>query len=222
MDFIESRILGVLLEKENTTPDYYPMTEKGIEAACNQSSNRHPVTSLGGSEVSEAIQRMRDKGLVMKVHVSGSRVPKFEHRIPEIMDLSSAENALITVLLLRSQQTAGELKQRSERLHPFTSVSQVEEVLEDFQNYHYGALVKEFPAGGGRRVKTYCHLLGGEPALLEGDHQAAAAPISEKIIEVEQTHWRTQMEERMTSMESELATLREALGLPVVTDQNAD
>lgn len=162
LDFVESRVLGAMLEKESTTPDYYPMALKAIEAACNQSSNRHPVTRFSTEEVEGAIQRLRRKDLLMQVHLSGSRVPKYEHQLPEVLDLTSPERAVLTVLLLRGIQTAGELKQRSERLHPFESVAQVEEILQGFMDYPYGPLVRELPVGGGRRVKTYGHLLGGE------------------------------------------------------------
>jgi uncharacterized protein YceH (UPF0502 family) len=162
LDFIESRVMGAILEKETTTPDYYPMALKAIEAACNQTSNRYPVTRLSTGEVEEAVQRLRRKELLMQVHLSGSRVPKYEHQLPEVLDLTSAEKAVLTVLLLRGIQSAGEIKQRTERQHPFETVTQVEEILGGFIDYSYGPLVRELPVGGGRRVKTYGHLLGGE------------------------------------------------------------
>ncbi len=206
MDFIESRILGCLLEKETTTPDYYPMTAKSIEAACNQSSNRFPVTQLSAEEVASAIQRLRDKELIMQVHISGSRAPKYEHQLPEILDLPSPDKAVITVLLLRSIQTAGEIKQRSERMHPFESVEQVEEVLQGFIEYSYGPLVKELPAGGGRRVKTYGHLLGGEPSFQEG--ASGLIPNAEQIVENDQHHWRTQIEEKLSMLDQALSSVQ--------------
>ncbi|YCM44165.1 DUF480 domain-containing protein [Verrucomicrobiaceae bacterium 227] len=162
LDFVESRVLGSILEKETTTPDYYPMTAKAIEAACNQSSNRFPTTRLSSEEIEAAIQRLRKKEILMQVHISGSRVPKYEHQLAEILDMTSAENAIMTVLLLRSVQTAGEIKQRTERMHPFEKVEQVEELLQGFMEYPSGPLVRELPVGSGRRVKTYGHLLGGE------------------------------------------------------------
>ncbi len=99
------------------------------------------------------------------MHVSESRVPKYEHMLPEILELTSAANANITVLFLRGIQTAFEIKQHTKRLHPFSTPEQVEEILEGFIEYPDGPLVKELPAGGGRRVKTYAHLLGGETEL---------------------------------------------------------
>lgn len=203
LDFVESRVLGCLLEKETTTPDYYPMTIKAIEAASNQSSNRYPVTHLVAEEIEEAVQRLRQKNLIMQVHISGSRVPKYEHQFPEILDMTSAENAIITTLLLRGIQTAGEIKQRTERMHPFESVAQVEEILHGFMEYSYGPLVKELPVGGGRRVKTYGHLLGGEKGFeadvrIEPDH------------EVEE---RADLEQRVSDLEEKLARVYQELGI---------
>jgi hypothetical protein len=206
LDFIESRVLGSLMEKETTTPDYYPMTLKAIEAACNQSSNRYPVTHLSLEEIEEAVQRLRKKEILIQVHISGSRAPKYEHQLPEILDMTSPEKAVMTVLLLRSIQTAGEIKQRSERMHPFESVAQVEEILRGFMEYSYGPLVKEIPVGEGRRVKTYGHLLGGEKGFeadtrfIESETPAPAKEISE-------------LEERVTILEEKLARLCEQLGI---------
>ena len=206
LDFVESRILGCVLEKQTTTPDYYPMTLKAIEAACNQSSNRFPVTTLTSEEVEEAVQRLRKKELLMQIHVSGSRVPKYEHQLPEILDLTSAENAVMTVLLLRSIQTAGEIKQRSERMHPFESVSQVEEILTGFMEYSYGPLVRELPVGGGRRVKTYGHLLGGETGFQSGFRYEAEPDTSE----APET---SELESRVLALEEKLARICAQLGI---------
>ena len=218
LDFLESRVLGALMEKQVTTPAYYPMTINGLESACNQSSNRAPVTNFNHGEIEEAIQRLRDKKLVVHMIVSGSRVPKYQHLLENVLELTSAEHAVMTVLLLRSTQTAGEIKQRTERLHPFQSVEQVEETLQGFIEYPNGPLVQEIAAGGGRRVKTYAHLLGGEPGA-----QTAITPqntATTTIIENDQTHWKTAMENRLTSLEgaleqilSEISTIKSELGL---------
>lgn len=203
LDFIESRVLGSVLEKETSTPDYYPMTLKAIEAACNQSSNRYPVTRLGAEEIEEAVQRLRRKDILMQVHVSGSRVPKYEHQLGEILDMTSAETAVMTILLLRSVQTAGEIKQRTERLHPFESVAQVEEILDGFMDYSYGPLVVEYPVGGGRRVQTYAHLLGGDP----GNQGLRVQPVP---IELPDHH---ELENRVTALEEKLAIVLAELGM---------
>lgn len=203
LDFVESRVLGSLLEKETTTPDYYPMTLKAIEAACNQSSNRYPVTRLSSEEVGEAVQRLRQKEIIIQVHISGSRAPKYEHQLSAILDLTSPEKAVITVLLLRSIQTAGEIKQRCERMHPFESVGQVEEILEGFMEYSYGPLVKEIPVGEGRRVKTYGHLLGGEKGF-EADTRFKTDPPNKD---------ESGLEERVALLEGKLAQICEQLGI---------
>ncbi len=205
LDFVESRVLGCVLEKQTTTPDYYPLTLKAIEAACNQSSNRYPVTKLTSEEVEDAVKRLRKKELLMQIHISGSRVPKYEHQLPEILDLTSPERAVLTVLLLRSIQTPGELKQRTERMHPFESVSQIEEILTGFIEYPYGPLVKELPVGSGRRVKTYGHLLGGEKGF-EADTRFETEPESEDDEP-------TDLETRVIALEEKLARICEQLGI---------
>lgn len=203
LDFIESRVLGSILEKETTTPDYYPMTAKAIEAACNQSSNRFPTTRLTPEEIEAAIQRLRRKEILMQVHISGSRVPKYEHQLPVILDMTSAENAVMTVLLLRSVQTAGELKQRTERMHPFERVEQVEEILQGFMEYPSGPLVRELPVGSGRRVKTYGHLLGGETGFDKILHHVPVDPLPEV----------KGLEERVAALEEKLAKVLSELGM---------
>ena len=203
LDFIESRILGAILEKETTTPDYYPMTVKAIEAACNQSSNRFPVTRFSLEEIEEAIQSLRRKEILMQVHISGSRVPKYEHQLAEILDMTSAESAVMTILLLRSVQSAGEIKQRTERMHPFETVEQVEEILQGFMEYSYGPLVRELPVGSGRRAKTYGHLLGGEAGFDGPLHHSQAVPLTS----------RSELEERVTALEEKLAKVLAELGM---------
>jgi uncharacterized protein YceH (UPF0502 family) len=204
LDFVESRVLGAILEKETTTPDYYPMTLKAIETACNQTSNRFPVTQFPTEEVDEAIQRLRKKELLMQVHISGSRVPKYEHQLPQVLDLTSPEKAVLTILLLRGIQTAGEVKQRTERMHPFESVRQVEEILQGFIDYPYGPLVRELPVGGGRRVKTYGHLLGGESGFDQTPLSSNPEPsISSPHPDQED------LEARIRKLEEEVAFLRE-------------
>lgn len=203
LGFVESRVLGSLLEKETTTPDYYPMTLKAIEAACNQSSNRNPVTHLSAEEIEEAVQRLRKKEIFIQVHISGSRAPKYEHQLPEILDMTSPEKAVMTILLLRSIQTAGEIKQRTERMHPFETVGQVEEILRGFMEYSYGSLVKEVPVGEGRRVKTYGHLLGGEKGFEADTRIETESPAKDD----------SELEERVLVLEEKLARICEQLGI---------
>ncbi len=213
LDFLETRVLGAMLEKETTTPKYYPMTLNGVETACNQSSNRNPVTELSETEVEETLQRLRDKKLALRMNVAGSRVPKYKHILNSVLDLSSAENAVMTVLLLRGIQTAGEIKQRTERMHPFETVEQVENTLQGFIEYGNGPLVQEIPSGHGRRVKTYAHLLGGEPALTVDRESPQTITTTESIVENEKIHWKTKMEREITDLKEELSTVHEQLDI---------
>ena len=139
----------------------------------------------------------------MQVHISGSRVPKYEHQLSEILDMTSAENAVMTVLLLRSVQTAAEIKQRTERMHPFERVEQVEEILEGFMEYPSGPLVRELPVGSGRRVKTYGHLLGGESGF-DGFQHHTPVPLPPEA---------EGLEERVAALEEKLAKVLAELGI---------
>jgi len=150
----------------------------------------------------------------MQVHVSGSRVPKYEHQLGEILEMSSAENAVMTILLLRSIQTAGEIKLRTERMHPFERVEQVEEILQGFIEYGSGPLVRELPVGSGRRVKTYGHLLGGEPGF---DSTLHHVPVTTSPVESdEQTQ---SLQARVTILEEKLAKVLAELGMTDPDDE---
>jgi len=155
----EARVLGCLLEKEATTPAYDPLTLNSLQAACNQSSNRDPIMQLDERAIEKALVGMRLKGLVIQLQMAGARSLKYKHILPHILELDAAQSAVLTVLLLRGTQTAGELKQRSERMHEFDSVEAVEETLQWMLEYPHGALVVKHPSGSGRRVETYAHLL---------------------------------------------------------------
>ncbi|BCX48266.1 DUF480 domain-containing protein [Haloferula helveola] len=195
---VGARVLGCLLEKEVLTPDQYPMTVNALVTACNQATSRHPVTSFTASEVEEALRQLSDDYLVTRM--LGGRAPKFEHNLGDLLALTSAERAVFTVLLLRGTQTAGELKQRTERMHDFASLDEVEEILTGFIEYPHGPLVERLPAGGGRRVETFRHLLsedaGAEP---EADFDAGA-------------DWRQEMEQRLAALEMQVAELKAQLG----------
>src|ERR1041385_8246872 len=126
---IEVRVLGSLIEKQITTPEYYPLTLNALVAACNQKNNRNPVTSYSESEVDEALFSLRDKNLAYVFPGSTSRVPKYKHVVPEVMHLSSAEVAALCVLMLSGPQTVGEIRTRASRLYEFSGLEQVEETL---------------------------------------------------------------------------------------------
>lgn len=205
LTFEESRVLGCLLEKEATTPDQYPLSFNSLYSACNQSSNRDPVTEFGTDTVEEAMEGLRYKKLSILVHQSGARVPKCKHTLENKFPyLTKGQRALLCVLMLRGQQTVGELRQRTERLHPFVDLERVQTVLDEMATYSPEPLVKLIPAGGGRRVATYVHLLCGdvEPAPLI----AVSSTRAESAVPA--ATWRTEMEEQIASLKADLADLR--------------
>jgi uncharacterized protein YceH (UPF0502 family) len=159
----EARVLGCLLEKERTTPENYPLSLLALTAACNQSTNREPVMSIGERDVEEAVNALREQKLASVVFGAGARVQKYRHTLPAIYNFSAQENALLCVLLLRGPQTPGELRARAERLAPFASLGDVESALEGLA----GAaepLVRVLPARPGQKERRYVQLLAGEPA----------------------------------------------------------
>lgn len=210
--FTESRVLGCLLEKEKTTPDHYPMTLNGLQSACNQKSSREPVTEFDESVIENALMTLRDKHLAAMVRLSGSRVPKYKHTIENNYNFDDAQLAVLCVLLLRGIQTAGELNQRTERIHKFSSVAAVEHTLETLIDYSPGALVRKLPPGHGRRVTTYVHLLCGEPENQPVTVATSGAPVStEQIVLEEEASWRKKMEDEIADLRSEVSELRATL-----------
>ena len=197
---VSARVLGCLLEKEILTPDLYPLTLNSLVTACNQSTSRHPVTNFTATEVDEALRLLSEDYLVTKI--MGGRAPKFEHNLPDVLALTRAERAIFTVLILRGTQTAGELKQRTDRLHTFHGLDEVEEILTGFIEYPHGPLVERLPTGGGRRVETFRHLLcKGFADDEEAPHEVRPA-----------ADWKQAMEERLTALEAEVADLKARLG----------
>lgn len=204
LTFAETRVLGCLLEKEATTPDHYPLTHNALHSACNQASNRDPVTDFGTDEVEEAMEGLRYKQLGMLVHQAGARVPKCKHTVENKFPyMTDGQRAALCVLLLRGQQTVGEIRQRTERMHPFADIERCQTVLDQLAEYTPEPIVKLVPAGGGRRVATYVHLLGeGGPAIEPAPEKADAAPA---------TSWREEMEEEIQSLKSEILELKSEL-----------
>tara|TARA_R110002096_G_scaffold4493_4_gene20777 strand:+ start:7827 stop:8525 length:699 start_codon:yes stop_codon:yes gene_type:complete len=210
--FTESRVLGCLLEKEKTTPDHYPMTLNGLQSACNQKSSREPVTEFDECVIENALMTLRDKHLAAMVRLSGSRVPKYKHTFENNYNLDEGQIALLCVLMLRGIQTAGELNQRTERIHNFSSVAAVEHTLETLIDYPPGALVRKLPPGHGRRVTTYAHLLCGEPENQPIAVSAGGGSVStEQIVLEEEASWRKKLEDEVAALRTEVAELRETL-----------
>ena len=158
----EVRVLGALIEKEHTTPDYYPLTLNGLINACNQKSNREPVVSFGDRTVLEAIDRLRDRQFAWTVQSVDSRVPKFEENFTAKLQLTLQEAAVLCVLMLRGPQTPGEMRQRGARINPFESLDEVQVTLDTLCESE-PPLVCRLPLQPGRKEARYSHLLMGEP-----------------------------------------------------------
>jgi uncharacterized protein YceH (UPF0502 family) len=164
---IETRVLGALVEKQVTTPEYYPLTVNALTLACNQKNNRHPVTSYSESEVSAAVETLREKNLAYVFYGSTSRVPKYKHVMPEVLHLNKAELALMCVLMLRGPQTPGELRGNAARLHEFTGLDDVEQTLNALISRDPEPLVARLPRQAGQKEVRFAHLLSGEPVHVE-------------------------------------------------------
>jgi uncharacterized protein len=161
---IEVRVLGSLIEKQITTPEYYPLTLNSLTAACNQKNNRNPVTSLTESEVDEALYSLRDKNLAYVFHGSTSRVPKYKHVAPEVLHLTPPELAAMCVLMLSGPQTVGEIRTRGYRLFEFSSLEQVDETLRSLKTKDE-PMVISLPRQSGQKEARFAHLLSGEPEI---------------------------------------------------------
>ena len=204
LDAIESRVLGALIEKEITTPEYYPLSLNALVNACNQKSSRDPVMQLDEITVRQALSRLEDLGLAARVQ--DSRVLKFEHQARHALDLKRPEIALLCLLLLRGPQTAGELRNRSDRLYAFDDIASVHATLErmsraDTAEKPRPALVALLPRRPGEKESRYTHLLSGEPAT----PTATTEPTNESP-ERPSSH-----NNRIDRLETEVAELRAAL-----------
>ena len=157
----EVRALGSLVEKQLTTPEYYPMTLNALVAACNQKSNRDPVVSYDESTVTAALDSLRDKNLVYTFHGSTSRVVKYKHMLPNVYELDPAETAVMDVLLLRGPQTVGEIRGRTDRLYDFSGLPEVQDTLDKLARRDE-PLVVRLERQVGQKDARYAHLLSGE------------------------------------------------------------
>ncbi len=185
LDAIEARVLGALIEKDLTTPDYYPLSLNALVNACNQINNREPVMALSEPDVTRALDKLRDKRLAVVITGGDSRVLKFAHKAREIFELSRPEVSLLCLLLLRGPQTTGELRGRSGRMHEFADLADVQATLgrlANRENPDQPALVTLLPRAPGTKESRYAHLLSGEPAaapvLPTSDTSAPIAPLS--------------------------------------------
>jgi uncharacterized protein YceH (UPF0502 family) len=191
---LEQRVLGALVEKEMTTPDYYPLTANSLTLACNQKSNRRPVVDYSEGEVMDGFDRLRRLGYAMPAAADSGRVPKFRHCMAEELHLAPEHLAILCELLLRGGQTSGELRTRAERMYPFRDVASVESALDDLQQRE-PPLVKKLDRQPGQKGRRYIHLLGEENE--EVSNEATVSHPSQ--------------DERLEVLEREVAGLREEL-----------
>jgi uncharacterized protein len=219
-DAVEIRVVGCLIEKQRTTPDAYPLSLNALRLACNQSTNRDPVVEYDEATVSDALRRLALRGWTRLASGAGSRARKYRHLLPEALGVDDAEIALLGVLMLRGAQTPGELKQRSERLHPFADLAAVEETLDRLIERE---LVVRHERRPGQKEERYSQTLGGEEeaAAPEPAAPAAAEPAPESVTgaAADEVSEQPGGEDRLDRLERELAelraqvtALREALG----------
>ena len=164
LSFEETRVLGSLIEKELTTPEYYPLTLNSLVSACNQKNNRLPKSNLDEAEISQTIEELRMQRLVHRVDLVGSRVPKFQHNAEKELDLIKAERALIAELLNRGPQTTGELNTRASRMFEFDGFQDVEDTLQDMMD-RTPSLVGIMDPRPGQKEKRWFHKFGPPPTL---------------------------------------------------------
>jgi len=196
---LATRLLGCLLEKERTTPEAYPLTLNSLMAAANQTTNRDPIMAASADEVETALDELRGQKLAALVMMAGARVSKFRHVMLDEYDLQPSELALLCTLLLRGPQTAGELKSRSDRLHGFSTIEDVEETLRALGTGDE-PLVRQLPARPGQKGARWVQLFSGEPPAEEFT-PATSAPREPSRLE--------QLQERVQTLETEMAELRE-------------
>lgn len=211
---LEARILGALIEKEATTPEYYPLTLNALVAACNQKNNRDPVMSLGGDEVARGLATLQyDRKLVATYSGAGSRVVKYTHRLAETLGVDSPELAVLCELLLRGPQTPGELRGRVSRMHPFASPAEVKVTLDALAERRPDPYVVELPRAPGCKENRYAHALGDVPIEERRAVPAAAEP-SPRPAGAEspavEAAWRDEqriraLEERVAALEAKFA-----------------
>lgn len=201
---VEARVVGCLVEKQLTTPEYYPLTLNSLTNACNQKSNRDPVVSYDEQTVEKALENLRDKNVVYVFYGSSSRVPKYKHILPDVYGLEPSEVAAISVLMLRGPQTAGEVNQRTTRLYDFRGIEDVVETLENLANRDE-PLVIRLERQPGQKEARYAHLLCGaiDPELLTNWQKPSSGSQSERIndLEAEIQSLRTDLETFRTEFE---------------------
>ena len=200
LSFEEVRIISSLIEKELTTPEYYPLTLNSLKNACNQKSNRDPVTAFDETQIEITLAKLRDKSLASRVTGGDMRVPKYRQIFTEHMNFGPEETAVMAVLMLRGPQTPGEIKGRTGRMFAFDSLSQVDDVLQSLINREEPLVVK-LPKQTGMKEARYAHLLSGAPVI---------EPVPEtKSLTEENLERILNLEEELQNVKSELEGLKD-------------
>ena len=205
----ETRVLGVLCEKQRTVPDSYPMTLNSLLAGCNQKTSRDPVLELTESDVLAALDGLREHSLI--IEQSGSRVARYAHNLERVLQIPTQSSAILTALMLRGPQTAAELRTNCERLHKFADISALEAFLAELSERSAGALVIELPRQPGARENRWMHLLSGEVDLSQfaaGSIAAAADPALKTRVE--------ELEAEVATLKNQLAHLARELGVSLL------
>ena len=209
---VQSRIVGCLIEKEMATPDNYPLTMNALLAACNQTSNRNPVTRLDEATVSNALANLRAMNVVRIVYSRSSRADRFRHALDEVLALEPQHLAVLSVLMLRGPQTTSELRTRTERLHPFTGHDEVEEALHELagRNEPLAARLERQP---GQKESRWAHMVGGDLSL-------ALAPDDDDAQDDDVDIRPTARVDRLGALEETVAELRADLDRLQVAHRN--
>ncbi len=195
---LELRVLGCLIEKELTTPEYYPLSLSALVSACNQKSNRHPVTAFDQEDVARGLELLREKELARRVQTAGGRVAKYAHNLRERLPVAPAHVAILCELMLRGPQTPGELRNRANRMYAFEGLDDVNAALDELSAGENPRVVK-LPRQPGQKEARYAHLLGTEDPFLLAEQESPAEPAVVKI---------RKDDERLHGLEQEVAKLR--------------
>jgi hypothetical protein len=204
---VEARVLGALIEKDITTPDYYPLSLNALVNACNQKNNRDPVMSLAEDAVRDALSSLQEKRMAGPAGGADSRVTKYEHRLQEVFNFDRREIAVVCVLLLRGPQTPGELRGRTERMYRFETLDDVQSALQKLME-RQPSLVRVLPRQPGTKESRYLHLFSGDvspdfvAASATAEPRSAGFPIESRV---------ANLEGEVASLRSEIADLRREL-----------
>jgi uncharacterized protein YceH (UPF0502 family) len=202
LSLIETRVVGVLFEKQRTVPDTYPLTLNSLVSGCNQKTSRAPVIEASDAQVQEALDAL--KGLSLVIESSGGRVTRYEHNLLRVLQVPEQSAALLAALMLRGPQTPGELRIACERLHRFADISAVEAFLAELASREAGALVAQLPRLPGAREHRWAHLLSGAPVIDEPQHVQAGGDVSPRELDA--------LRGRVAMLEAQVGELKALLG----------